>query len=122
MKASIARISSVLLALACAVFNIAPLGVAADKHSFNTDDYANMHRARAVAVSPDGKAILYQVLFDGANGPVNKHDWHLIDASGENARRLDLPEHFEPSGFTKRGARSTEFSRSANCRNSPSFR
>ena len=62
-----------------------------------------MHRAHAFAVSPDGKTILYQVSFDGASGPVNKHDWHLIDVSGENARKLDLPEHFEPSGFTKDG-------------------
>jgi dipeptidyl aminopeptidase/acylaminoacyl peptidase len=46
---------------------------------------------------------LYEVLSDGTSGPVNKHDWHFIGASGENARKLELPEHFEPSGFTKEG-------------------
>src|SRR6202011_4262568 len=97
------RVFSVLLVLAWAGLNIAPLGAAADRHPFNTDDYGGLHRARAVAVSPDGKTILYQVLFDGTNGPVNKHDWHLIDASGENTRKLELPEHFEPAGFTKDG-------------------
>jgi dipeptidyl aminopeptidase/acylaminoacyl peptidase len=74
-----------------------------EKHPFNTDDYAALHRARAVAVSPDGKTILYQVISDGASGPVNKHDWHLIAVSGENSRKLELPESFEPSGFTKEG-------------------
>jgi dipeptidyl aminopeptidase/acylaminoacyl peptidase len=82
---------------------MAPLVAAADQHPFNTDDYSALHRARAVAISPDGKTILYSVLFDGTKGPVDKHDWHLMDVSGSNARKLDLPEHFEPSGFTKDG-------------------
>jgi dipeptidyl aminopeptidase/acylaminoacyl peptidase len=103
VKLSTVCASIVWFGLACGVTEIAPVVAAADKHPFNTDDYAAIHRARAVAVSPDGKTILYQVLFDGATGPVNKHDWHLIDVSGENARKLDLPEHFEPSGFTKDG-------------------
>jgi dipeptidyl aminopeptidase/acylaminoacyl peptidase len=77
---------------------------AADKHPFGIDDYSALHSARAVAVSPDGKTILYQVSFDGTSGPADKHAWHLIDASGENSRKLDLPEKFEPSGFTKDGS------------------
>src|ERR1035438_6265475 len=103
MKASVAWVSSVLLAVACAAVEITPVVLAADKHPFNTEDYAAIHRAIAVAVSPDGKTILYEVLSDGTSGPVNKHDWHFIGASGENARKLELPEHFEPSGFTKEG-------------------
>jgi len=103
VKLSIVCASIVWFGLACGVAEIAPVVAAADKHPFNTDDYAALHRARAVAVSPDGKTILYQVLFDGTTGPVDKHDWHLIDVSGENARKLVLPEHFEPSGFTKDG-------------------
>jgi WD40-like Beta Propeller Repeat len=103
MKASIAWVSIFLFGLGCAVFETTPVAVAADKHPFNTDDYSAIHRATAIAISPDGKTILYEVLFDGTSGPVNKHDWHLIDASGENPRKLDLPEHFEPSGFTKEG-------------------
>ena len=103
MKLSIIWASVLSFGLAFGVSEITPAVWAADKHPFSTDDYAAMHRAHAFAVSPDGKTILYQVSFDGASGPVNKHDWHLIDVSGENARKLDLPEHFEPSGFTKDG-------------------
>src|SRR6202050_2190316 len=76
----------------------------ADKHPFSIDDYAALRSARAVSISPDGKTILYRVSFDGTAGPADKHEWHLMDISGENARKLDLPEHFEPSGFTKDGS------------------
>jgi dipeptidyl aminopeptidase/acylaminoacyl peptidase len=75
---------------------------AADKHPFNVDDYAALHFANAVAISPDGKSILYDVATLGSKGPL-KHEWHLMDVSGENARKLDLPEKFRPSGFTKNG-------------------
>lgn len=78
--------------------------LAADKHPFNLDDYSALRSARAVAISPDGKTILYRVSWDGTSGPVNKHEWRLIDFNGQNSRKLDLPEHFEPSGFTKDGA------------------
>jgi dipeptidyl aminopeptidase/acylaminoacyl peptidase len=77
---------------------------AADKHPFGIDDYSALHSARAVAISLDGKTILYQVSFDGTSGPANKREWHLMDASGENARKLDLPENFAPTGFTKEGS------------------
>jgi dipeptidyl aminopeptidase/acylaminoacyl peptidase len=76
---------------------------AADKHVFGIDDYSALRSARAVAVSPDGKTVLYQVSFDGSMGPANKREWRFVDASGENSRKLDLPENFEPSGFTKEG-------------------
>jgi dipeptidyl aminopeptidase/acylaminoacyl peptidase len=104
MKRSIILVLTALNIVAC-VFAASKLSAAgAEKHPFNTDDYCAMHRARAVAVSPDGKTILYQVFFDGTSGPSNKHDWHLIEVSGENPRKLDLPEHFEPSGFTRDGS------------------
>ena len=76
---------------------------AADKHPFGLDDYSALRRAHAVAVSPDGKTILYEVSFDGTKGP-EKHEWHLIAMSGENEKKLDLPENFEPAGFTKDGS------------------
>jgi dipeptidyl aminopeptidase/acylaminoacyl peptidase len=76
---------------------------AADKHVFGLDDYSGLRRAHALAVSPDGTTILYQVSFDGMKGP-EKHEWHLIAMSGENESKLDLPENFEPAGFTKDGA------------------
>jgi dipeptidyl aminopeptidase/acylaminoacyl peptidase len=102
MKQSIAYVAIGFFVLVCVV-GIPALVAAADQHPFNLDDYSAIHRAHAVAVSPDDKSILYQVISDGTSGPVNKHDWHLIDISGENSRKLDLPEHFEPAGFTKDG-------------------
>lgn len=74
-----------------------------DQHPFSWDDYAALRSARAISVSPDGKTVLYEVSFDGDKGPT-KHEWRLIDTSGENTRKLTLPEAFEPSGFTKDGA------------------
>jgi len=73
------------------------------KHPFGIDDYSALHRATPVSVSPDGKSVLYEVSYDGDKGPT-KHEWHLIDATGQNARKLDLPDSFEPAGFTKDGA------------------
>jgi dipeptidyl aminopeptidase/acylaminoacyl peptidase len=102
MKQSMSRVLIGFTVLC--LFGMAARLRAADKHPFYLDDYAAIHRARAAAISPDGKSILYQVIFDGTSGPVNKHDWHLIDISGENSRKLDLPEHFEPAGFTKDGS------------------
>jgi len=86
------RLSIIWAAVACFVLassalETASVAAATDKHPFNTDDYAALHRARAVAVSPDGRTILYQAIFDGASGLVNKHEWHLIDVSGENSRK-----------------------------------
>jgi dipeptidyl aminopeptidase/acylaminoacyl peptidase len=79
-------------------------GVApADQHPFGLDDYSALHQARAVSVSPDGKTILYVVSHDGDKGPT-KREWRLMEASGENSRKLELPENFEPAGFTKDGA------------------
>src|SRR5215813_13782820 len=64
---------------------------------------ALLRGARAIAVAPDGETILYRVSFDGTSGPADKHEWHLIEASGENGRKLALPENFEPLSFTKNG-------------------
>src|ERR1700722_8047949 len=76
---------------------------AAEKHPFGLDDFSSLRRARATAVSPDGKQILYEVFWDGTSGPVYKQEWHLVDVSGANDRKLDLAEHFNPIGFTKEG-------------------
>jgi dipeptidyl aminopeptidase/acylaminoacyl peptidase len=75
----------------------------AAKHPFAVDDYSALHSAHAVAVSPDGREILYDVRHDGDKGPT-KHEWRVIDVSGANSRKLDLPEKFTPSGFTRDGA------------------
>jgi dipeptidyl aminopeptidase/acylaminoacyl peptidase len=73
------------------------------KHPYGIDDYSALHSAQAVAVSPDGKQVLYDVATDGDKGPT-KHEWHLIDVSGANAHKLELPEKFKPAGFTSEGA------------------
>jgi dipeptidyl aminopeptidase/acylaminoacyl peptidase len=92
------------LSMALATAGMATIAAAApDKHAFGLDDYSALHRARALAVSPDGKTILYRVSYDGDKGPT-KHEWHLIDTSGESNRKLELPESFEPAGFTKDGS------------------
>lgn len=72
-------------------------------HPFRVDDWATLRSARAMAVSPDGKDILYQVNFGGEKGPTN-HEWHLIHPDGSASRKLDTPQDFEPSGFTHDGS------------------
>lgn len=75
----------------------------ADKHPFSIDDYSALHHARAVSISPDDKTILYVVSRDGDKGPP-RDEWRLIEVSGENSRKLELPENFKPVGFMKDGA------------------
>ena len=77
--------------------------IAGQKHPFGPDDLIGLRSARALAISPDGKTILFQVSYDPEKGPT-KREWHLIDVTGDNNRKLELPESFEPSGFTKDGS------------------
>ncbi|MBV8553856.1 MAG: S9 family peptidase [Acidobacteriaceae bacterium] len=72
------------------------------KHPFTAHDWAILHSARAAAVSPDGKDILYQVSFGGEKGPTN-HEWHLIHPDGTDPRKLELSQDFHPAGFTPDG-------------------
>jgi dipeptidyl aminopeptidase/acylaminoacyl peptidase len=72
------------------------------RHAFTIEDAANLHSASAVAVSPDGKSVLYRVRFGGAKGP-DKTDWHLIPAAGGDSRPLNIPDSFKPAGFTRDG-------------------
>ena len=73
------------------------------RHPFTIDDAASLHSANAVAVSPDGKNILYRVRYGAAKGPDNT-EWHLIAPTGGESRRLSLPDKFRPEGFTRDGA------------------
>ncbi len=73
------------------------------RHPFTFDDAADMHSASAVAVSPDGKNILYRVGFGAAKGP-DKVEWNLIAATGGETHHLNIPETFTPAGFTRDGA------------------
>src|SRR5579864_5689310 len=103
MKTSCLKFLILLTGIAIFTVAAAHQVAAADKHPFNIDDYSAIRSARAVAISPDGKTILYRVSFVGTTGPADKHEWHAMNYSGENARKLELPEKFEAFGFTKDG-------------------
>jgi dipeptidyl aminopeptidase/acylaminoacyl peptidase len=101
------RFSRCFLSLFCGLVLHLALSVFAraatpEKHPFGLEDYSALHHAGAVAVSPDGKTVLYEVAYDGTKGPT-KHEWHLTDIAGQNDRKLELPDTFEPSEFTKDG-------------------
>ncbi|MGC1524079.1 MAG: S9 family peptidase [Steroidobacteraceae bacterium] len=93
------------LFLAFAVLSLFSIAAATQsaRHAFTADDAATLHSAAAVAVSPDGKNILYGVQFGGAKGPDNT-EWHLIAADGGESRHLTIPENFGPLGFTRDGS------------------
>jgi len=74
----------------------------ASKHPFGAHDWATLRNASAVAVSPDGKDILYQVSFGGEKGRTN-HEWHLIHPDGSDVRKVELSDDFHPAGFTLDG-------------------
>lgn len=89
--------------IATLMFATAVCGIAqSSRHTFTFDDAAALRSASAVAVSPDGKSVLYLVRFGGNKGPTNK-EWNLIPATGGESRHLNLPENFKPSGFTANG-------------------
>jgi len=62
------RLSIIWAAVACFVLassalETASVAAATDKHPFNTDDYAALHRARAVGSFSRWPTILYQAIF-----------------------------------------------------------
>jgi dipeptidyl aminopeptidase/acylaminoacyl peptidase len=73
------------------------------KHPFTLADAATLHRASPVAISPDGKSVLYRVQFGGQKGP-DKTEWHMISTPGGDSRPLSIPEPFHPAGFTRDGS------------------
>ena len=93
------------LVLAAVLLCAVPLASTAQstRHPFTFDDAKIIHSVRAVAVSPDGKSVLYQVTFGGSKGPDNT-EWELIPATGGEARYLTIPEKFQPAGFTRDGS------------------
>jgi hypothetical protein len=98
---------NVMRNLASAFILISVVSIAAAtqsaRHPFTFDDAAALHNAVAVAVSPDGKSVLYRVRFGGNKGP-NNTEWQLIAAAGGESRNLNVPEKFQPTGFTRDGA------------------
>jgi dipeptidyl aminopeptidase/acylaminoacyl peptidase len=77
-------------------------GAQSTRRPFTFDDAASLHSAEAVAVSPDGKTVLYRVTFGGSKGPDNT-EWGLIATTGGESRHLNVPEKFQPTGFTRDG-------------------
>jgi hypothetical protein len=78
-------------------------GAQSTRHPFTVDDASTLRSAAAVAVSPDGKSVLYRVRFGGSKGPDNT-EWQLIASAGGESRHLTIPEKFKPTGFTRDGA------------------
>jgi len=75
---------------------LSPFSRAADKHAFGVDDWTGLRSARAVAVSPDGRSILYSAGSGVAKGTTSEEYW-LVAPDGTNPRKLILPENFSPS-------------------------
>jgi dienelactone hydrolase len=71
--------------------------------AFTFNDAATLHSAVAIAVSPDGRSVLYRVRVGGTKGPDNT-EWQLIAVAGGESRHLNIPEKFQPTGFTRDGA------------------
>jgi len=92
------------LVLAFVVLFVVSISASAQstRHPFTFDDAATLRSAHAVAVSPDGKAVLYRVRFGGTKGPDNT-EWQLIATTGGESRHLNVPEKFQPTGFTRDG-------------------
>ncbi len=92
---SLSRLS--LFLLVCA------LASAQQRHPFTITDAAALHSGGAVAVSPDGKSVLYSVRFGAAKGP-DTTEFHLMPVTGGDSRQLSLPKDFHPAGFTADGS------------------
>jgi dipeptidyl aminopeptidase/acylaminoacyl peptidase len=90
------------LAVTIMVATAGSSAMAADKHPFGIDDVTGLRQVQAIAVSPDGKSVLYDVTSREEKGPI-KHEWHTIDIDGSHSQKLDLSDKFQPSGFTKDG-------------------
>lgn len=73
------------------------------RHPFTIHDAATLRSASAVAISPAGNTVLYRVQF-GADKGAEKTEWHLMPVAGGESRRLDVPEEFQPEGFTSDGS------------------
>jgi dipeptidyl aminopeptidase/acylaminoacyl peptidase len=91
--------------IAILVFSLLPpvAGAQSKPHPLAFEDAATLHHADIIAVSPDGKTLLYRVRYGGTKGPDNV-EWKLIPATGGDSRTLTVPDKFTPSGFTRDGS------------------
>jgi dipeptidyl aminopeptidase/acylaminoacyl peptidase len=93
---------SALLPLLLFCFVSGDRSVAQEKRSFEPEDWAALRVAHSIAVSPDGKTILYEVNH-GAEQGHTQSEWWLLQRDGGNRRKLDIPKKFSPMGFTPTG-------------------
>jgi dipeptidyl aminopeptidase/acylaminoacyl peptidase len=68
---------------------------------FTAKDWASLHSAHAVAVSST-REILYGVAYGTDKGPTHD-EWWVMGADGSNPKKLEAPEGFHPTGFTRDG-------------------
>ena len=92
----------VLTFVACLIISLLTVAQTT-RHPLSFEDAATLRHADAIAVSPDGKTLLYRVRFGGAKGP-DTTEWKLMPVTGGESRPLALPEKFTPAGFTRDGA------------------
>ena len=90
------------LGFGVALWLVIPAVLVAQRHPFTANDAATLRHAQAVAVAPDGKTILYKVVFGESKGP-DQTEWKLIASSGGATQNLTIPDKFKPSGFTGDG-------------------
>jgi dipeptidyl aminopeptidase/acylaminoacyl peptidase len=76
---------------------------AAPAHVFGIKDLSSLRNARAIAVDPAGRHVLYLVGYFGATGP-QQHEVHETGYAGDGDRVLALPERFAPAGFMPDGS------------------
>lgn len=89
--------ASVVFVSACAI----AMGETNAHRSFTAKDWAELHSAHAAAISANG-TILYSVTHGAEKGPTHT-DWWTIGSDGNGAKKLEAPDGFHPSGFTKDG-------------------
>ncbi len=91
--------------IAILVSSLLPLlaGAQSKPHPLAFEDLATLHHADVIAVSPDGKTLLYRVRYGGTKGPDNT-EWKLMPVTGGESRTLTVPEKFTPAGFTRDGS------------------
>jgi len=97
------RVMLLALALLAVAFAAAFAHAQGDKHLFTFDDWVALRAAVPIAVSPDGKTILYRVDFGVAKGRT-RHEWRIINADGTGAHTLEVPDDFTATGFTRDGS------------------
>lgn len=94
-------VTFVFVGAAIAFAGLVAVGQVKAPHAFTAKDWAELRSARPVAVSVKG-TILYGTAHGVEKGP-SRTDWWTIDTDGKNAKKLELPDGFRPSGFTRDG-------------------